>query len=511
MSFHASARAPGWPGARRVGGQALGGTLVAFAAAALTAYLISHNALKGVAVVIVFAGSLWFLATRRTELALALLMLYLGLLDGYLKLATGSSYVTFVRDVLLYAIAIGVLLRATTEGKRLLLPPLGAWVVAFVIIVLIQIANPDGGTIYHSLAGARQNLEFVPLFFLTYAFVRTIKALRGFVILLLILAAANGAANIVQFRESPQQLASWGPGYAERVLGLNGFGLSGRTFFNQQGQNLTRPFGLGSDAGDGGLMDAFALGSVLALFSIPATRRYAVFVALAAALAVAGVFTAQGRAVVVCAIVVLLAYALLGATSRRAVTTLGAVLAVAAVGFLAASVITGSSQSPTLRSATLSPTNLFSSVSSNRGGSLASIPRYFVHYPLGAGLGVAGPAVGTAGAPPLAGVLDAENEVSFAMIETGIPGMIALVGFTLAVFVLGVRRCRHEPDPEARLLLAAIIAPIAGMLALYAVSAVTPTTPGGPYLWAVGGVASYWLIGRPATLRREAGAALATT
>jgi hypothetical protein len=40
------------------------------------------------------------------------------------------------------------------------------------------------------------------------------------------------------------------------------------------------------------------------------------------------------------------------------------------------------------------------------------------------------------------------------------------------------------------------------MLALYLVSATTPTTPGGPYLWAVAGVVSYWLVARPAARLR---------
>ena len=71
---------------------------------------------------LVVAGGLWFAGTRRTQLALALFVLYLGLLDGYLKLASGSNLVTFVRDLLLYAIVVGLLVRAIVQGKRLPLP-----------------------------------------------------------------------------------------------------------------------------------------------------------------------------------------------------------------------------------------------------------------------------------------------------------------------------------------------------------------------------------------------------
>jgi len=139
--------------------QAAAGLLVAVVAAGLTVFVTRRTALSGAAVTLAVVGTLWFATTRHTQLALALLMLYLGLLDGYLKLATGSNLVTFVRDVLLYAIVAGLLVRATVQGKRLPLPPLSGWVIAFAVLVLIQIPNPHGGTLFHSLAGVRQHLD----------------------------------------------------------------------------------------------------------------------------------------------------------------------------------------------------------------------------------------------------------------------------------------------------------------------------------------------------------------
>ena len=57
--------------------------------------------------------STWMLISPRYGLTLAALMLYVGLLDGYLKLKTGSDHATIARDVLLYAIAAGAMIRAT--------------------------------------------------------------------------------------------------------------------------------------------------------------------------------------------------------------------------------------------------------------------------------------------------------------------------------------------------------------------------------------------------------------
>ena len=81
-------------------------------------------------------------------------------------------------------------------------------------------------------------------------------------------------------------------------------------------------------------------------------------------------------------------------------------------------------------------------------------------YPLGAGLGTAGPAAATGlGGSALTNTLNAESEFSFLVIEVGVPGMIVLVGFAVSLLGMGIVRCRREPDPQARLLLAALISP----------------------------------------------------
>ena len=484
-------------------GQTLAGLIVAGASAALTIYLARAVTVKDVAIVIVLVGTMWFATTRRTQLALALLMLYLGLLDGYLKLATGSNYVTFVRDVLLYAITVGLLVRATVQGKRLRLPPLSLWVIAFIALVLIQIPNPRGGTLVHSLAGVRQHLEFVPLFFLTFAYARTVKALRVFVILLGVIATVNGIVGLVQFNESPQQFARWGPGYAERVLGEGSFSGGGRTFgLTSSSTSGSRPFGLGSDAGDGGMFGALALAGILALAALYPRRKYrALALAMAAGAAVA-VVTSQGRGVLIASVIIVIAFVALTVTARTRIASLaGLVLAAVVVGLVVQAVL-GSAGSAGVRYQGLSPSSLLGTTNHARGRSFAAIPHNLITYPFGAGLGTGGPASGSApGASALttSGNVDTETEFSFLVVETGIPGMIALVGFTITLLGLGLRRCRREPNGEARVLLAALLAPLAGIFVLYFTGTLTPSVPAGPYLWAVGGIFAYWFVTLPAT------------
>lgn len=494
MSTATIARALPVRGVRQILGQASAAVVVAAAASGLTYYFTIGGSLLGLAAMVVVVGTVWFAATRHTGLALALLMLYLGALDGYLKLASGSGVVTFVRDFLLYAIVIGLLVRASATRRPLPSPPLSGWVLAFSVLVLIQLFNPQNGSLVHSLAGVRQSLEFVPLFFLTFAFVRTKRALRTFAILFVSLAAANGVVNVVQSQMSPQQLAAWGPGYADRVLGKDQFALGGRTFHDTQGEH-TRPFGLMSDAGTGGLVCALSLGCVLSLASLRNRRRYLAVAGVAAPVLVAGIITSQGRAVVIGSFVVVLAYAAVVATSRGRSAMLASVAALAVVAYFAGTDVLGGT--PT-RYSGLNASSLLTTTSQARGKAFEAIPTNLTRYPLGSGLGTGGPAAVQRGAPAAAETANAENEISFATLEAGIPGMLVLVGFTAAVFMLGLRRIRHEPDPEARLLLAAIIAPVAALFAIYWVSPISPTSPGGPYLWAAAGIVSYWLVARPA-------------
>jgi hypothetical protein len=473
-------------------------------AAGATWYLDEHGSFRGLAFAAFVVALLWLATTRRTQLALVLFMIYVGALDGFFKLTTGADVVTLARDALLFAIVVGVLVRAQVTGARLNAPPLTAWVAGFVVLVLVQLLNPQAGTVAHSLAGVRQHLEFVPLFFLTFAFVRTTKALRTFVVVLLLIAAANGVVSWVQFRLEPEQLAKWGTGYAERVLGEGRFVESGRTFASAGGEDRIRPFGLGSDAGSGGVIGAFALGGVLALASLFTRVRYLLFAVAMAIGATTAIITSQVRGVVVAGVIVVLAYGLLTAMSRGRVASLLGIAVGVLVSFFVIQGIVGAVGADALRYEGLSTSRILKTTGEARGESLAAIPDNMADYPLGAGLGTAGPASGVAGGSELVGEVDAESWFSFMTIETGIAGTALMTLFTCLLFGLGLVRCRHEPDREARMLLAAIIAPLAAILVLYTIGGgLTATTPGGPYLWAVAGIVSYWLVARPAALRRE--------
>ncbi|MBV9357981.1 MAG: hypothetical protein JO023_20920 [Chloroflexi bacterium] len=292
------------------------------------------------------------------------------------------------------------------------------------------------------------------------------------------------------------------------MLGEGSFSGGGRTFgLTASSTSGSRPFGLGSDAGDGGMFGALALAGVLALAALYPSRRYRLLALLMAAGATIAVVTSQGRGVLISSVIIVAAFIALTFTARNRIASLVGLVLVAAVVAGAAEAVLGSAGSAGVRYQGLSPSSLLSTTNHARGRSFAAIPHNLVTYPFGAGLGTGGPASGSApGASALtqSGTVDTETEFSFLVVETGIPGMLALVGFTVALLALGVRRCRREPDREARVLLAALLAPLAGLFILYFTGTVTPTVPAGPYLWGVGGIFAYWFVTLPAA--RQGGA-----
>jgi glycosyltransferase involved in cell wall biosynthesis len=450
------------------------------------AYRMKSPSAVGILSVIGFVGiGSWMFVSERYRVSLAIVLLYLGLLDGYIKLSTGNTYATVGRDILLYSVVGGALARLSLRRQPLTLPPLSGWLLAWVLVVLVCVANPGSYPLPHALAGVRQHVEFVPLFFFGYLIMRDPRHLRVFLVLLLVCGAANGVVNAIQYNLTPDQLAAWGPGYNKFING------------GSEGESRVRPFGLGGDAGGGGVIAMLAVPAALALVASAWKRPKHAALAMVLAVGVAvAVVTSQGRGVVVTAFVSVFAYAALTVTPRRLVPTLAGLAVVGVIAALVVSSVakqTGGSGSFS-RYDTISPTEVLSTTKADRGYALSIVPTYIARFPLGHGLATGGPATGFFRKGPTDPSLSAESEFSFLVLEVGIIGLIVLVGFTLRLLWLGITRVRQIADHELRTLLAAVIAPLFAVLALYVTGPATAGSPLAPYLWFAAGVISYWLI-----------------
>jgi hypothetical protein len=420
--------------------------------------------------------SAWMLFEPRTELSLAVLMVYMAAIDGYLKLKTGGSAALLARDLMLYAIAAGALLRALVRGRELRPPPLTGWVVAWVVVVGIQVFNPGGASWSHSALALRPHLEFVPLFFLGYQVMRSPRRLRGFLLLLLAVAAVNGIVGLVQFKQTPEQLARWGPGYETRIAGTGP--VSGRGFVDTHGKAHNRPFALGSDMGFGGSVGTLALPAALALFALSRRRALRVLALVLSLGAILGVATSEARVAVLGSVAAVAAFVLLAVSSRnvtRAVValTVGAALAYGVISTLASSADSGAFD----RYASIAPGRAVDTAYDYRKDTLARVPQYALEIPLGAGLGSSGPGASATGGTTAGASLDAESEPTYLVIETGVLGLVVMLGLTLQLLALSLRGIRRLPDGELRLLLAGVAAPLFALVAAGAAGITTAASP----------------------------------
>lgn len=469
---------------------AVGVVVVTLAAALFTSVRLPEMAGGNALVALPFvAVPVWLFATKRPELGLVVLVLYLGLVDGFIKLKSGSELPSVGRDVLLYALAIGMLLRAKVTGRRMELPPLTGWVLAFVVVVLVQLLNPANQSWLHSVAALRQHIEFVPLFFIGYAVMRSKQRLRVFFLLLLVVANVNGAVALMQFNMTPDQLASWGPGYSDLI---NGVGVAPRTSQGEDGEKRVRPPGLGSDMGFAGTLGAIALPGALALLALGRfNRRQALLTALLTPGTIVAIVTSQSRSVLVTSVVAVIVFTALATLAGQALRIVLAALVAVVLALTAISFVGNQSDGGAFyRYSSVKPGALVGTTVDARSHTIDQIPEYIKDFPLGAGIGSVGPASGFAGTPR---GLNAESQFTFMIVELGVMGLLVYMAFQLRLLAMVLPGLRRLQDRETRILLAALMTPLVEFIAMWITGVTTTSSPNAPYIWLAAGTATWWV------------------
>jgi hypothetical protein len=482
-------------------GSAATAAMLAVVGLAITIKFPSATPLAAVAVAGILVLTAWMLLSERYEWSLVVVMLYIGLADGYLKLSTGSSHITLVRDLLMYSVVVGALVRLAVRREALRWPPLSGWIVAWTVVVLVQIANPADGTLQHSFASVRPHLEWVPLFFFGYAVMRSKGRIRAFLYLLVAIAAINGVVGLVQLNLSKEQLAAWGPGYEKAINGEGENEVSGRGFTDENGEEHNRPFALGGDSGFGGILGMFAVPAALALLVLTRRPGSRALVALLSAGTILAVATSASRTAVLGSIIAVFAFAGLTVTSRAGLRT---VLALALALFVAYGTITLLNSSAHQGSfdrynSIKNPGEAISTAYNYRSSTLAKVPTYIGQIPFGGGIGSAGPAGSYAGGNEIK--RDAESEPTFLVIELGFPGLVVMYGLVFTMFYLSITRIRRIVDYETRILLTGVAAPLFANFLTGLAGINSANVPPAPYLWFSAGILSFWLLAKNGPLQ----------
>jgi hypothetical protein len=457
---------------------------------------LPHTSLPEVlAVIAAVVAIVALMASGRLDITVALVVLYLGLLDGPAKLLFGAREATAaMQDVLIFAVGAGALMRIVARKERVRLPALCGWVFAWVAIVVMNAFNPRTEGILHTLGGFRQELQYIPFFFFGYVLMRSKRRFRQFFVIIAVIALANGAVAAYQTGLSPAQLASWGPGYHNLIYSAEGAVGSPRLYASE-GEGRVRPPGLGSDQGFSGSVGEIALPCCLALLALSRRRRW--IAALLCVGAMVAVVVGLARLSLVGAGLSVVAFAALTALSgRRFSRTVAALLTVMVLAIPAGAVVVS-----TLRSGTFSryeKLGLNSETALHKESAWSKIPKYVAAEPLGFGLGTAGPVGGFGGRVTdlLEGHgLTSETQYNVLVKELGLPGLILWPVLTLYVMFLIASRMRYVRDPDLTICLAGALAtffvlPIEAFTAFLSAGAAI-----GPYYWFAIGVAGYWFAG----------------
>ncbi len=463
----------------------------------------------------IVAGALGLFAlatSTRYEVTLGLLALYLGMLDGPIKLLSGVHAASSIRDILIATISLGAVVRLVITKQRVRLPPLSGWVIAFVLLVLVEAANPSTRGLAKILGGFRQHLEWIPFFFFGYLLMRSKERFRKLFLILGVVVLANGIVSTVQTQLTPAQLSTWGPGYRELINGTGG--VSGRGYVDSTGKVRVRPMALGSDMGFGGYVGVLALPGTLALLATGRLRRrwFVGLLCLGALLAVA---TSLQRTAVLGAVIALLSFALLSiSVGRRATRPLAALLAIIGLAFVLTSIFASDAGKGVFsRYASITPNKAASTSVNYREADLAQILPDIKAYPFGAGLATAG-AARSFGGGPVATIggrsVSAESQYNYVTLELGLPGLILWIALSVKLGVLVVRRLRRVGDIELRLSLAAVFATVLAFTTMGFAGPTMSNLPYGPFFWFAVGTAAYWFAGpgrtaRPGIRQRAAG------
>jgi MFS family permease len=430
---------------------------------------------------------------KRLELSVAFLAVYLGCINGPIKLvAAGGAVTAAVQDVLVFTVFIAVLLRRAREKKPLSLPPLAGWVLTFVVIVLLEVFNPRTQGLLKIGAGLRQQLQWVPFFLFGYLLVRSKFRFRAMFLILGVVASLNGLTSTYQTQLSPQQLAKWGPGYASKVEGK-----ASRTY-NSEGVSHVRPPGLGQEAGTGAGFGLIAVAGTFALIMV-AKRRRLLWMLLALG-SLAAIATGLGRIQVVGGVISLVAFALLSLSAGRRIVRLlvafaGLLVIVITIGALFVSAL-GSGVFK--RYENISPEKVSSTSTSYKQTEITSIPSHLKAAPFGFGLGTTGAAGGFGGKvqEEFEGHdVNAETQYNFLANELGIPGLVVWTALILTIVAMAVRRIRRIRDQELQMYLAAAFSPIIALLAMSYDGPVSSSEAAAPYFWFAIGMAAYWFAG----------------
>lgn len=375
------------------------------------------------------------------------------------------------RDLLIYSLVIGLFLglvakisQGATIGKA---PPVMLLIVCFLLNILIQIYNPYAYTALASFLNSRMFWEMLPLYFIGYYYLRSVKDWKIIFTTFALLTLVNGIVATYQSAVGPELIATWGPGYRTQIYDAGRLGLT------SDNQLTFRPFGLGPDIGFSGYLGLVTIPMLSALlasrgksqdkfkiFSLLGQFANTLFISVLVAGTFAAVIVSGSRTVVVIATVLtgasLLFFSWKASKVRLLIgVSISIVLALASLELVTIVAPYFAERYTTVNTAekTVETFN-----SEGRLAQITQIPLSIaLRYPFGAGLDNLGPGAAfsntLAGSPIRPQPENTENTTNFALLGLGIPGFLLWLSIHLQFIRLSWKAIQSVPDQEAKTLM----------------------------------------------------------
>jgi hypothetical protein len=423
-------------------------------------------------IVLLGMGAFYAFVFKNAVVTVSLAATFAGMFEAPLKYLTDNKIIGILgylgRDFIIYTLVLSFLLDffaklrpEIPEGKA---PPAMFWIVCFLLNILVQIFNPEAYTALASFLNSRIFWEMIPLYFIGYYYLRSMKDWKIIFVLFCLLTLVNGIVAIYQSSVGPDQIAAWGPGYKTQIFDR------GRTVTTSEGEITFRPFGLGPDLGFSGF---------LGLVTIPMLT--ALLVAQGQQPEQPKILSLFGRLVGISLVGVLVAgtFGAIIVSGSRSVVILGVVFGTVSLLFFSwkASKIQlaiGISISISLALVVLSFLKVvapnfaerYTQVSSaenaietfneeNRWAQISTIPiDIAVRHPFGAGLDNLGPGASFSntlvGTPTRPQIENSENNITLSLIGMGVPGLLIWLFIHLRLIYLSWNAIQSVRDQEAK-------------------------------------------------------------
>lgn len=412
---------------------------------------------------------------KSAQASVVLAATFASMFEAPLKYLTDSKIEAAVgylgRDLLIYSLVIslflgflGKLSRGLPEGKG---PPVTFLIICFLLNILIQIYNPSAYTSLASFLNSRLFWEMLPLYFIGYFYLRSVKDWKIIFVTFALLSTVNGVVATYQSAVGPDVIGSWGPGYKTQIFDR------GRLLLTSDLQVTFRPFGLGPDIGFSGYLGAVTVPMLAALLAARGKReRRSEILSL----------FAQLSGILLISILIAGTFAAVIVSGARSVVIFSTVLAVASLLFFSwkaskIRLVIGLGISVTLALAALQLVTIvapyfaerYSSVntaektvetfnSEGRIDQVTAIPLSIaLRYPFGSGLDNLGPGAGfsntAAGTPVRPQPENTENTLNLALLGLGIPGVLIWLLIHLQFIRLSWKAIQSVADEEAKTLM----------------------------------------------------------